>query len=302
MIDRITIYIENVELDDIKDRFDLSPSGVAKDESLIYSSSIKNLKLEYKGRRLNIVGSLHKYAKGDNYSLFTYEEAKGVLRELSDILGISLNRFIVFSIELGVNMQMDKEVEHYLDILHSYKLHPFVLMSPLKGTSKFKGSKCTFSEYVIKFYDKTFETIKRSRIPKEERYRIPVNLLRYEIQLSRKQLKSLGFTNVTGQNLLSPLHYTRFKYLMKQIFNGIICNDISVNYTGCLEEDMRRYIFAMSDKYVYYLQCLKDYFGEVEYRKERRRTNELFKRMSSLPKGELEIELKSKFNIAISKI
>ena len=41
MIDRITIYIEDVELDDVKDRLGLSPSGVAKDESLIYASSIK---------------------------------------------------------------------------------------------------------------------------------------------------------------------------------------------------------------------------------------------------------------------
>lgn len=301
MIDRIAIYIENVELDDVKERLGLSPSGVAKDESLVYSSSVKNLKFEYKGRRLNIMGSLHKYAKGDNYSLFTYDEAKRVLRELSEIVGVPLNRFVVFSIELGVNIQMDKEVEYYLKILRSYKLHPFILMSPLKGTSKFKGSKCTFSEYVIKFYDKTFETIKRNRVPKDERYRIPANLLRYEIQLSRKQLISLRFTNVTGQNLLSPLHYIRFKRLMKRIFDEIVFDDM-VDYTGCLEDDIKKHIFAMSDKYGYYLQCLKDYFGETEYRKERRRTNALLKRMSLLPKGELETELKSKFDIAISKV
>lgn len=301
MIDRITIYIEDVELDDIKDRLGLSPSGVAKDESLIYSSSVKNLKFEYKGRRLNIAGSLHKYAKGNNYSPFTYDEAKRVLHELSEIIGVPLNRFVVLTLELGINIQMDKEVERYLKILHSYKLHPFVLMSPLKRTNKFKGSRCTFSEYVIKFYDKTFETIKRNRIPKKEQYKIPANLLRYEIQLSRKQLKSLGFTNVTGQNLLSPLHYTRFKRLMKRIFDKIVFDD-TVDYTGCLEDDIKKHIFATSDKYGYYLQCLKDYFGETEYRKERRRTNELLKRMSSLPKGGLETELKSKFEVAISKI
>lgn len=155
-----------------------------------------------------------------------------------------------------------------------------------------------FSEYSIKFYDKTFEAIKKGRIKKEE---VPANLLRYEIQLSRKQLKSLGFSNVTGKNLLSPLHYTRFKRLMKQIFNEIVFDD-TVDYTGCLEDDIKKHIFVMSDKYGYYLQCLKDYFGETEYRKERRRTNELLKRMSLLPKGELETELKSKFEAVISKV
>ena len=41
MIDRIRIYINDVEFEDVETRLDLSPSGVAKDESLIYSSTIK---------------------------------------------------------------------------------------------------------------------------------------------------------------------------------------------------------------------------------------------------------------------
>ena len=302
MIDRIKIYINDVVFEEVEDRLCLTPSGVAKDESCKYSSSLNNLRFSYSGTRLCIEGSLHKYSKGNNYSLFTYEEAKSVLRELSDVINIPLNRFIVTGIELGVNMPLEKDVERYLKILHSYKSHPFIMMSPLKGTSKLKGRKCVLSEYAIKFYDKTFEVIKNSRIPKEERDKIPANLLRYEIQFSRKQLIELGFKNVTGQNLLSPLHYTRFKRLMKRVFEKIVFDDITIDYKGCLEDDVKRYIFAMSDKYAYYLQYLKDYFGEAEYRKERRRTNALLKRMSLHPKGELEAELKSKLDTAISKI
>ena len=300
MIDRIKIYIENVEFDEIEKRLRLLPHGESWDKSWTYSSHIKNLKIFYKNKRLELSGSLHKYIKGNNFSMFTYKEAKDALCELSDYIGIPLKQFIVTSIELGINMQLDKNVTHYLSIIHSYKSHPFILMSPLKGTSKLKGCKCVFSEYTIKFYDKTFEA-RKSHIPKKERDDIPKNLLRYEIQLSRKQLKSLGFTNVTGQNLLSPLHYTRFKRLLKGVFDKIIFDSI-VDYTGCLEDDIKRHIFTLSDKYGYYLQCLKDYFGETEYRKEKRRTNELLKRMSLLPKGGLETELKSKFETAISKI
>lgn len=298
MIDRITIYIDDVDIGDVEERLELIPSGVSKDESLKYSSRIRNLRVTYEGRRLRITGSLHKYAKGNNYSLFTYEDAQKVLRDLSNMLEISLERFIVSSIELGLNIQLDKDVVNYLQTIYSYKSNKFISMTPLKGTSRLKGCKCVFSEYSIKFYDKTFEAIRKGRIKREE---VPTNLLRYEIQLSRKQLKNLGFTNVTGQNLLSPLHYTRFKRLMKRIFDKIVFDD-TVDYTGCLEDDIKKHIFAMSDKYGYYLQCLKDYFGETEYRKERRRTNELLKRMSSLPKGGLETELKSKFEAAISKI
>lgn len=298
MIDRIRIYINDVGFEDVETRLDLSPSGIDKDGSFKYASTIKNLKFTYAGKQLKIAGSLHKYAKGNNYSLFTYEEAKNVLHELSDIIGIPLKRFVVTSMELGLNIKMDKDVANYLHTVYSYKSNRFIPMTPLKGTSRLKGCKCVFSEYSIKFYDKTFEAIKKGRIKREE---VPANLLRYEIQLSRKQLKSLGFTNVTGKNLLSPLHYTRFKRLMKRIFDNIVFDD-TVDYTGCLEDDINKHIFAMSDKYGYYLQCLKDYFGETEYRKEMRRTNELLKRISSLPKGGLETELKSKFETVISKI
>lgn len=298
MIDRIRIYINDVEFDYVETRLALSPLGIDKDGRFKYAATIRNLKFTYAGRQLKIAGSLHKYRKGNNYSLFTYEEAKNVLHELSDIIGIPLKRFVVTSMELGLNIQMDKDVANYLHTVYSYKSNRFIPMTPLKGTSKLRGCKCVFSEYSIKFYDKTFEAIKKGRIKREE---VPVNLLRYEIQLSRKQLKSLGFTNVTGKNLLSPLHYTRFKRLMKRIFDKIVFDD-SVDYTGCLEDDIKKHIFVMSDKYGYYLQCLKDYFGEAEYRKERRRANELLKKMSSLPKGGLETELKSKFETAISKI
>lgn len=204
MIDRITIYIDDVKFEDVEKRLGLTPSKVAEDESLIYSSLISNLRFTYKGNRLTITGSLHKYAKGNNYSLFTYEEAKAVLLKLSDITNIPLKYFIVTSIELGVNFQMNKDVSRYLNTIHSYKSNRFIPMTPLKGTSQLRGCRCSFSEYSIKFYDKTFEAIKSSRIPIAERDKVPVNLLRYEIKLSRKQLKNKGFTNVTGSNLLSP--------------------------------------------------------------------------------------------------
>ena len=302
MIDRITIYIKDIELDDIKDRLDLLPAGEAKDGSYIYSTQLRNLKVTYKGRSLWIAGSLHKYAKGNNYSLFTYEEAKNVLLELSTYIGISLEYFVVSNIELAVNIQMEKSTEKYLAILHSYKAHPFIYMSPMKGTSQLKGRKCHLAEYTIKFYDKTFEAIKDSRLHKDRWKENPDRLLRYEIQLSRIQLKNKGLTNVTGENLLSPLHYTRFKRLMNSIFNEIVFDDITINYSGMLEDDVKRYIYAESERYDLYLQYLKEEKGEKEYRKERRRTNELLKKIALLSKGEFQSELESKFKLAMSKI
>ena len=42
-------------------------------------------------------------------------------RKLSDITNIPLKYFIVTSIELGVNFQMNKDVSRYLNTIHSYK-------------------------------------------------------------------------------------------------------------------------------------------------------------------------------------
>ncbi|MDL2212928.1 hypothetical protein LJC72_05765 [Bacteroides sp. OttesenSCG-928-D19] len=301
MIDRIKFYIKDVNFDDIEKRLDLIPAGVAKDGSWNYSTNIKNLRVTYRGRHLSIDGSLHKYAKGNNYSLFTYEEAKRTIKELSEYIGISLERFIVSKMELGLNLPMDNNSEQYLGILHSYKSHPFIYMSPYGKTSKLKGRECHFSEYQIKLYDKTFEAMKRER-NKKEREKIPANILRFEIDLHRNKLSDEGFKNVTGKNLQSNLHYSRFKKLMNEIFSNIVFNDTSINYSTLLEDEVKRYIFATSDGYDRYLQYLKDYVSEKEYRKERRRTNNLLKKIAPLIKGELEAELKSKFKLGISKI
>lgn len=301
MIDRIKFYIKDVDFDDVEKRLGLVPTGIAKDDSFNYSAKIKNLTVTYKGRCLWIDGSLHKYAKGNNYSLFTYEEAKIAIRELAEYIGISLERFIVSKMELGLNFPMSHNSEQYLEIIHSYKNHPFIYMSPYGRTSKFKGRECHFSEYQIKFYDKTFEAMKRER-NKEEKEKIPANILRFEIDLYRNKLSDEGFKNVTGKNLQSPLHYTRLKKLVERIFLGIVFNDTSINYSSILEDEVKRYIFATSDGYDRYLQYLKDYVSEKEYRKEKRRTNNLLKKIAPLRKGELEAELKSKFKLALSKI
>ena len=57
MIDRIRIYINDVEFDDVETRLALSPSGIDKDGSFKYASTIRNLKFTYAGRQLKIAGS-----------------------------------------------------------------------------------------------------------------------------------------------------------------------------------------------------------------------------------------------------
>ena len=95
---------------------------------------------------------------------------------------------------------------------------------------------------------------------------------------------------------------TRFKRVMTQIYNKIVFNDDTISYAGMLEDDVKRYIFATSENYDRYLAYLKEYVSEEAYKKERRRTNILLKRVDSLKTGKLKTELKTKFQLAISLI
>lgn len=302
MIDRIKFYIRDVEVERVEKSLGLVDREIGSDGSSLFFGRIKNLRVKYAGTRLQIEGSLHKYAKGNNYGLFTYEEAKAAVRELSDLTGLRLEDFIVSQIELGLNIPMEEAPQKYLDILHSYQGKSFIPMSPLKKTSKLMGCRCKLSEYEIKFYDKTFEAIHDGRIKVSERGKVPANILRYELTLSRKQLINEGFNNVTGANLQSKLHYIKFKKLMKRVFDKIEISDISLDYSKMLQNEIKKYIFVMSDGYNRYLSYLKEYCGEEEYRKEQRSKNILLKKIAPLKIGKLETELKSKFTEAISKI
>ncbi len=302
MIDRIKFYIKDVDYNDIKDRLGLHEYGVAKDDSSNYAGYIKNLKIFYKGTTLSVEGSLHKYAHGNNHDIFTYEEAKSVILQLSDIIGISLERFVVSQIELGLNLKMINEPKRYIDIINSYKHTEFISMSPLKGTSKIMGCRCKLSEYELKFYDKTFEYIRSEKIKVSKRETVPINILRFEIMLSRKNLKYNGLCNVTGKNLLSELHRRKFKMLLKNLFSKIVMSELSFNSDKVMLDDVKSYTFAMTNEYKKFLQYIKCTYGEKEYRKEMRRKNKLIEKVKPFLTGDLEIELKEKFAVALSKI
>ena len=121
MIDRIKFYIDDVDIDTVEKRLDLAPIGVDRYEAETYLSTIKNLKFKYVGRRLMVEGSLHRFAKGNNYSLFTIKESIEAMRTLVDIIGIPAEKYIVSSIEIGINLQMACEPMRYIQMVHLFR-------------------------------------------------------------------------------------------------------------------------------------------------------------------------------------
>ena len=295
MIDRIKFEIKGVSLEHfitIEDKLGFDDAGLhGKERVAIKSTTYRNIRFKYFAvyKLLTIEGSLHKFCKGNNYGDFTYAEMKTVLIELSEMVDIHLSRFHVTKMEIGVNARMKEAPTEYLDMLHSYKSRPFIDMTPLAKKSALRGKRCKFVEYEIKFYDKTFDAIYRDKHRKET---VPENILRYELALSRKYLKAIGMTNVTGKNLLSCLHFLRFRELLRSMLDAIYCNDLTASFETLTPDEVKYYIFVMSSDYRRYLAYLKKYRGEKEYRKEARRGNSLKKKVAPLKEGALEREFK----------
>ncbi len=304
MIDRIKFKIIDFDVDLLEKHIELSPVKVnKKTEAFILGATIKNIQFTVSSSRyLTISGSLHKFWKGDNFSFFTFEEAQLALAEISTTCGIPLENFIVTSIEIGINIKMKHDPKTYLNIIKSFKGLPFIPMTPLSKTSQIRGVRCKLSEYDLKFYDKTFETIRSEKIKVKDRVKIPSNLLRFEVAFSGKQLKTIGFHNMTGRSLQHPHHGAMLKRKLKLIFNGIKTFDASLDYSKMLENDVKKYIFAMSNDYNLFLEYLKKYIGEEALRKEIRQTRTFLGKIEPLKRSELEIELKEKFAAVLSKV
>ncbi|MFT4224329.1 hypothetical protein [Dysgonomonas sp.] len=315
MIDRITFRIEDFNLEELKKRLSLDkPMSVNQETGEINKGThLRNLTLTVASSgTLWLKNSLHKYAKGgNNYNPFTPKEAQEALIEIYKILRIPLSNFIVTSIEIGVNIQMLEDPMNYINTIRYYKKkYPFSPMKPLPNTSRIKGIFCNLSEYDIKFYDKTFESKhKKSKIEKDK---VKDNILRFEIALSAKQFSMLGFEKfkpyraeeypLTAKDLLNPRFYSRFVRIFRKIFSEIRFHDIEVDFSRLKPEDAKRYIFAMSDNYLYYLNYLEKYQGEKEFRKEMRANDIFLKKIAPLKNSKYEKELKDKFEETMSEI
>jgi hypothetical protein len=180
MIDRVGIQIADVARDYIEPRLNLKKNetrGDDKVEQLV--GLIDNIKVQYYPLSgiLRLDGSLHKYACGNNYSLFTKKNSIDAIKKLAGVVGVEIEKFFITKIEFGINISISKEPMKYINSILSYNSNLFLPMTPLESTVY--GKRCKLCDYTIKFYDKTYDTWENDRI------RLPENILRYEILMKK---------------------------------------------------------------------------------------------------------------------
>lgn len=322
MIDKITFYIKDVDIDALEKKLrkggELDIVGidwirrVSKYGCYLRDRNIF-IKINGATNKLQGYGSLHKFAMGNNYSTFTAQEAINTIKDIGELMDISLDRFIITCIEIGVNITMSKAPMRYIDMVHSYgkkTKREFIYMRPLKKSSKLKGKLCQFTEYAIKFYDKTFEA--GHPLSKEQKESIPANILRYEIELHPKQYymidsKHTKASTLTAKELLDPHYYSRFAKILGEVFERTELRDLGETHQKKSLEEIKNYIFVMSNGYDLYRNYIKEYRLDnkedaEEYKAIKRLKKSLEKKFESLKETENVLELKSKFAEAINLV
>lgn len=323
MIDNIRFYVNDVDVDEIEknlwrygaieEELDLvgldRKRGVSKEGAILNNAISITIQLAKNGKYiLRGHGSLHKFAKGNNYSLFTINEARKAIYDLGLTLGIALEQFVITNMEFAVNMQMKKDPMQYIDTIRKYRVYPFIHMKSLYKSSHLKGKVCKRTDYEIKFYDKTFEATHRNKHLEKE---VPINLLRYEMACSRKKLKQLGLKNVTAEKLCieKSLHYRRLENVLEEILSKVVFHDVALDYTKKMSDGeklsddiIKDYIFAMSEDYESFLYYIKARYGEPRYKKEKTKKNASIKKMKPFVTNEHIMEIKSKFAEAIKLV
>lgn len=309
MIDRIKMYVQDIDFHDIE-KFEPYRVGIDKDSADIWEFRDKNLKFRYAGTTLRIAGSLHKFAHGHNYDTFTYSEMINVLLYLEKKLSVPLDRFHIAGVEIGANLLLEETPMKYIETLYEHKGNRFFPLRPMSGSSSIKGCVCSMSEYPIVFYDKMAEFFKKDgRIKKVDRIKYPSNILRYEVRLSRKQLRNFGLRNTTADRLLTRGGRIVCLWILRSIMEGIVFVDCSIDYEKIprktpktLHNTAKEYIFVTSDGFPRYLDYLRESVRKSEYKKAKRSRDNLLKKLRPFLLGKYEKELKRKFAEEMSKI
>lgn len=119
-------------------------------------------------------GSLHKYAKGDNYSDFSYSDLSDTLDNITENHFLALENTNIHGMEIGVNIELPYSPEIVFKKAVCHQRKPFEHMN---SKDKRIGVACTHTDYAIKLYDKGYQC----KI--ENKY-----ILRYEVKVFRQRM------------------------------------------------------------------------------------------------------------------
>ena len=183
----------------------------------------KNMRITAKEFRVIVKGSLHKFAKGENITPMTIDEAAEAVEQMSAALCLPIERATVRRFDFGACMEMNEPVENCLQILGRlvYKRRAVAKRIQDSATSLRYEMRYKSKEAAVELaiYDKIAE-MKNKREAIHEKYR-GTNQLRAEIRFCKSVASYFGMERVTVGDLCSPTIWRAAVDIWEQTINKI---------------------------------------------------------------------------------
>lgn len=173
-------------------------------------------------QHINLEGSLHEFAHGNNYGQFNVEDLHTAVRRIESTIGVPARNIRLHNLEFGVNVHLPFPVADFLDNILSYKGR-----EPDRITYNGKGNmrKFTFERYEVKLYDKGLQ------------YGLDrVNILRVELKVTR-MIHVQGKTGIKTLSCL--LRRENYPLLMDLLIEPV--RDAIISENGLPMEGLNKY-------------------------------------------------------------
>lgn len=163
-------------------------------------------------KRVEMQVSLHKYfARGYNYNDYTFSQLYRTVITLSTTYGFNPHKAIIQNIEIGVNINLNTSVDSFLNSLYFFNRTPFNTMKNSFRTPV--GIEATFTDYVVKAYNKWLQLLPHLDIGKE--------CLRYELHFNKmRKVSACGI--YTLADLLEYQNIYKLAGLLCDSLEGLI--------------------------------------------------------------------------------
>lgn len=180
-------------------------------------------------RYVMLDGSLHNYFNNDegNYTDFTPLQGIRVIKEWKDIFSINTQKTLINGLEFGFNIVLPFDCSLVYDNLISYLGEPF---APDKEGGEIFYS-CQTDRYIVKIYDKG------------KQYKLPYNLLRVEIKVTRMmffETKNLVIKHL--DDLFNLTIYERLQTILIETFNGVLFGDRRIDKSRMTSKEQLIYL------------------------------------------------------------
>lgn len=230
MIDCIRMYATNVEArKSTRDSMivgDLELFGIRNSrDGMVYKYELEfqNLKFTFipsDDALLKISNSLQKAATGNNYMPSKLTDLIFVLESITRLTKVSLDRFIITSMEVGFSFRVPFEVTNFLS---NFSYYSTTLPTAMKEGVHDYGVKYYLSHYSIKLYDKSWEVRKKGENPN-----VPLDIIRVEVNLKRTKLHDL----VRVASMLGDVNTLKLLYtsLNKMIDKIVILDSVDTSH------------------------------------------------------------------------